>query len=114
MSVTIKDYQNWLNEEKNKGKIKVAKEGETLSSFDELENKALYNQYVKEAELFNQRKEAEAQVKAQTESALRDALSRALKSSATAMTSSTWPKSTGSPIFSMRFPAPPSRSGRKF
>lgn len=65
----VKAYQDWL---KNNSKVKVPKEGEELSTYDELENKALYNQYVKQAELLNQRQDAEAQVQAQKESALRD------------------------------------------
>ncbi len=67
--VTIKDYQKWL---KNNKQVKVAKEGETLSTLDELENKALYNQYVKEAELWGQRKEAESLLEKQKATQLRD------------------------------------------
>ena len=69
MSTTIYDYQKWLE---NSDKAKKSKDGENLSSYDELENKALYNQYVKQAELKKQREDAEAQVQQQTESALRD------------------------------------------
>ncbi len=67
--VTIKDYQEWL---KNNNKVKVAKEGEKLSTFDELENKALYNQYVEEAKLFNQRQQAESLLEKQKAAQLRD------------------------------------------
>ena len=67
--MTIKDYQDWL---KNNKKVKVPKDGEKLSTYDELENKALYDQYVREAELFNQKKDAEAELQAQKETALRD------------------------------------------
>lgn len=67
--MTIKDYQDWL---KNNKKVKVPKDGEELSTYDELENKALYDQYVREAELFNQKKDAEAELQAQKETALRD------------------------------------------
>lgn len=68
-NVTIKDYQDWL---KNNSKVKVPKEGEELSVYDEQANRTLYNQYVKQAELLNQKNEAEARVQAQKESALRD------------------------------------------
>lgn len=68
-NVTIKDYQDWL---KNNSKAKVPKEGEELSAYDEQANRTLYNQYVKQAELLNQKNEAEARVQAQKESALRD------------------------------------------
>lgn len=68
-NVTIKDYQDWL---KNNSKVKVPKEGEELSAYDEQANRSLYNQYVKQAELLNQKNEAEARVQAQKESALRD------------------------------------------
>lgn len=68
-NVTIKDYQDWL---KNNSKAKVPKEGEELSAYDEQANRSLYQQYVKQAELLNQKNEAEAQVQAQKESALRD------------------------------------------
>ena len=48
MSVTIKDYQDWL---KNNKQAKVAKKGETLSSFDEQENRALQRLLVRRARL---------------------------------------------------------------
>ena len=38
VDVTIKDYQDWL---KNNKQVKVPKEGEALSAFDEQENRAL-------------------------------------------------------------------------
>ncbi len=69
MGLTIKDYQDWL---KNNKQAKVPKEGETLSAFDEQENRALYNQYLKEAELLRQRRDAEARLSEQKASALRD------------------------------------------
>jgi len=69
VDVTIKDYQDWL---KNNKQVKVPKEGETLSAFDEQENRALYNQYLKEAELLRQRQDAEARLSEQKASALRD------------------------------------------
>ena len=68
-NVTIKDYQDWL---KNNSKAKVPKKGEELSAYDEQANRTLYNQYVKQAELLNQKNEAEARVQVQKESALRD------------------------------------------
>ena len=69
MQITIKDYEEWL---KNDKKAKVAKKGESLSAFDEQENRALYNQYVNEANLYNQRIESERQLDEQKSSALRD------------------------------------------
>lgn len=68
-NITIKDYQDWL--EKNP-QAKKAEDGKKLSTYDELENKALYQQYVKQAELLSQRQDAEAEVQAQKETALRD------------------------------------------
>lgn len=67
--VTIKDYQDWL---KNNKKVKVPKDGEELSTYDELENRALYNQFVREAELRAQKQNAETELQAQKETALRD------------------------------------------
>lgn len=69
VDVTIKDYQDWL---KNNKQVKVPKEGEALSAFDEQENRALYAQYVNEAELLRQRQDAEARLSEQKASALRD------------------------------------------
>ncbi len=69
VDVTIKDYQDWL---KNNKQVKVPKEGETLSAFDEQENRALYAQYVNEANLLNQRKVQEKQLAEQKAAALRD------------------------------------------
>lgn len=68
-NVTIKDYQDWV---KNNNKVKVPREGEKLSSYDELSNRTLYDQYVKEAEALSARREAENALQKQTETALRD------------------------------------------
>ena len=69
MSVTIKDYQDWL---KNNKSVKVAKEGEKLSTFDEQKNRALYEQYVKEAQLYNDKQAKETQLDQDKQEALRD------------------------------------------
>ena len=69
MSVTIKDYQDWL---KNNKSVKVAKEGEKLSTFDEQENRALYEQYVKEAQLYNDKQAKDSQIDLNEQDALRD------------------------------------------
>lgn len=68
-SVGIKDYEQWL---KNNNKVKVPKEGEKLSTYDELKNRTLYDQYVKEADALSARREAENALQKQTETALRD------------------------------------------
>lgn len=68
-NVTIKDYQDWL---KNNSKVKVPKEGEELSAYDELENRRLYQQYVDGEQALKAKNEAEAKLSSQTETALRD------------------------------------------
>lgn len=68
-SVGIKDYEQWL---KNNNKVKIPKEGEKLSAYDELSNRTLYDQYVKEADALSARREAENTLQKQTETALRD------------------------------------------
>lgn len=67
--IDIKDYQEWV---KTDERARKAKEGEELSTLDEQANRTLYQQYIKQAELLNQKKEAEAQVQAQKEQSLRD------------------------------------------
>lgn len=68
-SVGIKDYEQWL---KNNNKVKVPKEGEKLSAYDELSNRSLYQEYVDGAQALQKKNEADALVDKQTASALRD------------------------------------------
>ena len=67
--MAIMSSEEWLKTAKN---AKKAEEGEKLSSYDELENRALYDQYVKEASALQAKNEAEAKLRSQTETALRD------------------------------------------
>lgn len=67
--LTIKDYQDWL---KNNKSVKVAKEGEELSKYDEQKNRALYQEYLNEAQLYNDKKTQEALIDQNKRDALRD------------------------------------------
>lgn len=67
--LTIKDYQDWL---KNNKSVKVAKEGEELSKYDEQKNRALYQEYLNEAQLYNDKKTKEALIDQNKRDALRD------------------------------------------
>lgn len=87
-SVGIKDYEQWL---KNNNKVKVPKEGEKLSAYDELSNRSLYQEYVDGAQALQKKNEADALVDKQTASALRDnyvAQEQALKKANEAMLAS--------------------------
>ena len=67
--MAIMSSEEWMKTAKN---IKKPKEGEKLSAYDELENRTLYDQYVKEASALQAKNEAEAKLSSQTETALRD------------------------------------------
>ena len=67
--MAIMSSEEWMKTAKN---IKKPKEGEELSAYDKLENRTLYDQYVKEASALQAKNEAEAKLSSQTETALRD------------------------------------------
>ena len=67
--MAIMSSEEWMKTAKN---IKKPKEGEELSAYDKLENRTLYDQYVKEASALQAKNEAESALQKQTETALRD------------------------------------------
>ena len=71
-NIAIKDIEEWLKDEKNAGKVKVPKEGEKLSAYDELYNRSLYQEYLDGAQALQKKNEKDALVDKQTASALRD------------------------------------------
>lgn len=72
-SVKIKDYEEWLKNNKMSGTSGTGSSGtSTPTAYDELENRSLYQQYVDEAAARNTMRDQEALVDKQTASALRD------------------------------------------
>ena len=72
-SVGIKDYEQWLKNNKMSGASGTGSSGtSTPTAYDELKNRSLYQQYVDEAAARNTMRDQEALVDKQTASALRD------------------------------------------
>ena len=72
-SVKIKDYEEWLKNNKMSGTSGTGSSGtSTPTAYDELKNRSLYQQYVDEAAARNTMRDQEALVDKQTASALRD------------------------------------------